>query len=65
MRAALDNAARFVEHHRSSADGRPAMTRSELCARDAAATSLSNADIAASRTPSFKAGKTLRDAVNA
>ena len=89
------------------------MTRTELCARVAAATSLSNADaaaaagavfqavtdalaetvtvagfgkftardrparqgrnprtgevvaIAASRTPSFKAGKTLRDAVNA
>lgn len=111
-RRALDNAARIIEHRHSSADGRPAITRSELCARVATAKSLSNADaaaaagavfsgiadargetvtvvgfgkfttrnrparagrnphrgeavaIAASRVPSFKAGKPHRDAVH-
>ena len=113
--APSDNAARIVEHPPSSADRRPAMTRSELRARVAAAASLSKADaavaagavfsaiadalargetvtvagfgkfttrdrparagrnpqtgeavaIAVSRVPSFKAGKALRDTVNA
>ena len=43
-RRALDNATRIVDHRPPNVDGRPAMTRSELCARITAATSLSKAD---------------------
>ena len=47
------NAARIVEHRPSSADGRPAITRSELCARVADATALSKADAAAAAGAMF------------
>ena len=46
-RPALDNAAPIAEHRPPSANGSPAMTRSELRARVAIATSLSKADAAA------------------
>ena len=62
---------------RPGANGEEMMNRSDLASRVAAGTSLSKADagapltavlstiaIAASRVPGFKAGETLRDAVN-